>query len=161
QVEAGMCKDNAIAAYKDCKAQCKSDLVDAKFTCRNIPPACGEACLAGRQQCFDNVELILDTGVVTGHCSSTMTQTGHVDGDCPRNETCVADSTLDNCAGGTDACQAAFINTATTTCGATCSSDDHPVCTCGGNTNCQECIDQDQVTRFLCRDTCRDSFRTN
>ena len=40
-----------------------SDFLDAKFTCRNVQPACGRACLAGRQACFDRVGEILDTGV--------------------------------------------------------------------------------------------------
>lgn len=155
------CKQDAKATYIACKDQCKSDFLDAKFTCRNVNPACGEACLAGRQQCFDNVELILDTGVVTGHCSTTTGHLCHVDTDCPTNETCVADSTLTNCSTGTDACQAAFLDTATNTCGATCAQGAHPGCTCNGNQACQDCMDQTQVTRFLCRDACRDSFRTN
>jgi hypothetical protein len=123
---AGQCKDNATATYKDCKDQCKSDYLDAKFTCRNIDPACGTACLAGRQQCFDNVEQIKDTGQVPGG------------------------GTLDNCSGGTNACAAAFLQ-AKTDCGAP----------CNGDTTCQDCVDQAQVTDFLCRDACRDSFRTN
>src|SRR5207249_1845030 len=132
------CKQNAKDAYLACKAQCKSDFIDAKFTCRNVLPACGEACLAGRLRCFDNVELILDTGVVTGHCSTTTNRSCHVDGDCPTGENCVADSTLDNCSGGTDACQAAFLSTATNTCGATCTQGAHPACTCNGNQNCED-----------------------
>jgi hypothetical protein len=155
------CKQNARDTYVACKSQCRSDFLDAKFTCRNVQPACGEACLAGRQQCFDTVDLILSTGVVTGHCSTTTTQACHVSDDCPTNETCSADSTLDQCANGTDACQTAFITTATTSCGATCSQGEHPVCGCAGNTACAECIDQAQITRFICRDTCRDSFRVN
>jgi hypothetical protein len=137
RVDAGVCKDNAVAAYLDCKGQCKSDFVDAKLTCRNVQPACGEACLAGRQQCFDNVEVILDTGQVPGG------------------------GTLDNCSGGTDACKAAFLDTAANTCGATCTQGAHPSCTCNGDQTCQDCVDQAQVTDFLCRDGCRDSFRTN
>lgn len=159
RANAGVCKDNAIAAYRDCKSQCKSDFVDAKLTCRNVQPACGEACLAGRQQCFDNVEVILDTGVVSHHCSMSGSQC-QVDGDCPVGETCVTD-TLANCSGGTDACQAAFLNTATNSCGATCTQGAHPACTCNGVQACQDCMDQAQVTRFLCVDACRDSFRTN
>lgn len=155
------CRQTAKENYLACKSQCKSDFLDARFTCGNVQPACGEACLAGRQQCFDNVDLVLETGVVSGHCSMTSGDQCHLDGDCPTGETCVADSTLANCPGGTDACQAAFLATATNTCGATCSQDAHPACVCNGNQTCSDCIDQAQVTRFLCRDACGDSFRTN
>jgi hypothetical protein len=120
------CKQNATDSYLACAAQCKSDFIDAKLTCRNIQPACGEACLAGRQQCFDNVETIKETGQVPGG------------------------TTLDNCSGGTDACKAAFRQQASD-CGAP----------CNGDQTCQECVDQAQVTRFLCRDACGDSFRRN
>jgi hypothetical protein len=71
------------------------------------------------------------------------------------------DGTLDNCTGGTDHCQSVFISDATTQCSATCNPDGHPVCTCGGNTTCQECVDQQQIARFICSDACRDSFRAN
>ncbi len=158
--DAGVCKDNAIAAYKDCQAQCKSDFLDAKFTCRDIQPACGEACLAGRQACFDGVEEILDTGVVQGHCSVTNSDPCLTDSDCPNTETCVVDQTLANCTGGTNACNAAFTNTATNSCGATCGPQGQ-VCSCHGDQTCQDCIDQAQITRFSCRDACRDSFRVN
>jgi hypothetical protein len=120
------CTENAKAAYKDCTAQCKSDYIDARFTCRNIDPACGTACLAGRQQCFDTVEQIKDTGQVPGG------------------------GTLDNCSGGTNACAAA-LQQAKTDCGVP----------CNGDTTCQDCVDQAQVTDFLCRDACGDSFRIN
>jgi hypothetical protein len=160
-----MCKLNAKAAYKDCQAQCKSDFQDAKFTCRNIQPACGDACLAGRQACTDAVEQILDTGVVQGHCSVTGSDPCLSDSDCPNGETCVVDQTLANCTGGTNACNATFATQAEGApssggCGATCGPQGQ-VCSCHGDTNCQNCLDQAQITRFLCRDTCRDSFRVN
>jgi hypothetical protein len=160
-----MCKMNAKAAYKDCQAQCKSDFTDAKFVCRNIQPACGDACLAGRQACFDGVEEILDTGVVTGHCSVTMSDPCLIDAECPNAESCVADSTLANCTGGTNACNAVFTTQATGDpgsggCGATCGPQGQ-VCSCHGDQACAECLDTAQVTRFLCRDECRDSFRVN
>ncbi|MBI3767089.1 MAG: hypothetical protein HY271_01195 [Deltaproteobacteria bacterium] len=135
------CRMNAKAALLDCKSQCKSDFLDARFTCRNVLPSCGKACLAGRQQCFDNVEVIKDTGQVPGG------------------------TTLDNCSGGTDACKAAFTATATGApadggCGATCGPNGQN-CNCSGDLICEDCIDGAQVTRFLCRDACGDSFRTN
>src|SRR5207245_2456559 len=134
-------KDAAKAEFNDCKAQSKSDFLDAKFTCRNVQPACGRACLAGRQSCFEGVHEILETGQVPGG------------------------TTLDNCSGGTDACNAAFTATATGDpgsggCGATCGPHGQ-VCDCAGDTACNDCIDGAQVTRFLCRDACRDSFRVN
>src|SRR5436305_14936563 len=72
RADAGGCKGAAKATFADCKSQCKSDFLDQKFTCRNVQPACGRACLAGRQACFERVEEILDTGVVTGHCSTSL-----------------------------------------------------------------------------------------
>jgi hypothetical protein len=160
-----MCRRNAKSAYKDCQAQCVSDFQDAKFECRNIQPACGEACLAGRQACMDAVEEILDTGVVQGHCSQTMSDPCLVDADCPSGESCVVDQTLANCSGGTDACNAAFTAQATGNpgsggCGATCGPQGQ-VCSCHGDQTCQECLDAAQIVRFSCRDTCRDSFRVN
>jgi hypothetical protein len=164
RADAGACKDAAKATFLDCKAQCKSDFLDQKFTCRNVQPACGRACLAGRQACFDRVEEILDTGVVSGHCSQTMNDPCRADADCPNGEQCVVDSSLTNCPTGTNACNAAFTATATGAppggCGATCGPQGQ-VCSCHGDTTCQDCIDGAQVTRFLCRDGCRDSFRVN
>ena len=98
RVDAGVCVQNAKDNFLACKSQCKSDFVDAKLTCRNILPSCGEACLAGRQQCFDNVDAIKQTGQVPGG------------------------TTLDNCSGGTDACKAAF-QAAKQACGVPCNGD--------------------------------------
>ena len=166
RADAQTCKQQAKAAFKDCQAQCKSDFVDARFTCRNIQPACGEACLAGRQACFDKIDQILETGVVDHRCS-TSGSACNSDTDCPSGETCVTD-TLANCSTGTDACNAAFTATATGDpgsggCGATCGPHGQ-VCDCSAAADvnaCNDCIDNAQVTRFLCRDTCRDSFRVN
>jgi len=159
------CKRDAIAAYKDCQSQCKSDFDDAKFTCRNIDPICGNACLSGRQACMDGVEEILDTGVVSGHCSGQPSGACLVDADCPNGQTCVVDSTLDNCTGGTDACDAAFATQATGDpstggCGATCGPQGQ-VCSCHGDETCAQCLVTAQITRFGCRDECRASFRFN
>lgn len=89
------CILNAKATFRSCVSQCKSDFVDARLTCRNVQPACGEACLAGRQACLDNVNNILQTGQVPGG------------------------GTLANCSGGTDQCKATF-QAAKQTCGAPC-----------------------------------------
>lgn len=154
------CRQTAKDAYVACRAQCKNDFVDAKFACRDVQPGCGEACLAGRQQCFDNVDLILQTGTVR-HCSATIADACQIDADCPSGETCATDGTLANCLGRTDACEADFLNTAQTTCGATCTQGAHPACACHGDQACLGCIDQAQIARFLCRDGCGDSFRGN
>ena len=58
--------------------------------------------------------------------------------------------TLDNCTDGTDGCQSRF-QAAKTACGAP----------CNGDPTCMECVDGAQVTNFICRDTCRDSWRLN
>jgi len=121
------CVQNAKATYRSCVSQCKADFVDARLTCRNVQPACGVACLAGRQACIDNVDNILQSGQLP-------------DG-----------STLANCTGGTDQCKANF-RAAKQACGAPCQPSD---------TQCIECVDNAQVTDFECRDTCRDSWRTN
>ena len=149
-------KDNYVA----CRTQCKNDFVDAKLTCRNVQPVCGEGCLAARQQCFDNVDLILATGTVR-HCSATIADACQIDSDCPSGETCVSDGTLATCLGGTDACEADFLTTAQNQCGATCTQGEHPACSCHGDPSCLGCVDQAQIARFLCRDGCQDSFRAN
>jgi hypothetical protein len=121
------CLTNARADFRSCLTQCRSDFVDSRLTCRNVQPACGEACLAGRQTCLDNVQNILETGVLP-------------DG-----------SPLANCTGGTDECKAA-LQAARKACGAPCQPTDAA---------CTGCVDNAQVVAFECRDTCRDSWRTN
>ena len=124
---AATCVQTAKGNFQACARQCKQDFVDARLLCRNIQPACGEACLGGRQVCVDNANTILQTGQLP-------------DG-----------SSLANCNGGTDQCKAAF-QAAKQTCHAPCQPAD---------TQCVECVDNAQVMDFECRDTCRDSWRTN
>jgi len=121
------CVLNARANFRSCVSQCKSDFVAARLTCRNVQPACGEACLAGRQACLDNVEAILKTGQLPGG------------------------GTLANCSSGTDQCKAIF-DAAKQACGAPCQPSD---------AQCTGCVDNAQVVAFECRDTCRESWRTN
>ena len=59
--------------------------------------------------------------------------------------------TLADCATGTDGCKAA-LEAAKTACGAPCAP---------GDDACDGCVDAAQVTAFVCRDTCRESFRAN
>ncbi len=56
--------------------------------------------------------------------------------------------TLANCAGGTDQCRS-DLRAARTACGAPCNA----------NPTCDACVDAAQVTAFVCRDTCRESWR--
>jgi hypothetical protein len=120
------CKLQAKDDYVACKQDCKDDYRADKLTCRNIDPACGIGCLAGRQACRDDFESIRDTGQLPGG------------------------GTLDNCATGTDGCRA-DLDAAKAACGAP----------CNGNTACDTCVDAAQVTSFICRDNCRESWRAN
>jgi len=61
--------------------------------------------------------------------------------------------TLDNCAGGTDKCRA-DLEAAKQACGAPCDKNPDPA-------TCDTCVDAAQVTAFVCRDTCRESWRHN
>ena len=121
------CFHDAKANFLSCVHQCKSDFIATRLTCRNVDPVCGAACLAGRQQCLDTAQAILQTGQLP-------------DG-----------SMLASCSGGTDQCKA-NLQTARRACGAPCQPTD---------TQCTGCFDNAQVVAFECRDTCRDSWRTN
>ncbi len=57
---------------------------------------------------------------------------------------------LDNCPTGTDGCRAQ-LDTDKAACGAP----------CNGSSTCDTCVDAAQVTSFVCRDTCRESWRAN
>jgi hypothetical protein len=59
--------------------------------------------------------------------------------------------TLDNCADGTDGCKAG-LQAAKDACGAPCAPGDQA---------CDACVDAAQVTAFVCRDDCRESWRSN
>ena len=131
------CVTDARAEYLTCSTRCRDDFTAARLACRNVRPACGEACLAGRQACLDPVDAILTSGALP---DGTM---------------------LDNCNGGTDACKAAFRAARQQCIAASCAAGQ----TCTGcqpsDQTCTDCVDQAQVTDFLCRDACRDSWRTN
>jgi len=131
------CVRDARQAVKDCRQSCQEDFTAAKLTCRNIAPACGEACLQGRRACEQGVEQILQTGLLPGG------------------------NTLANCAGGTDSCDAA-LQQARQACWAQYCASGQTCTSCAQTTDkgsCWECIDPAQVTAFSCRDACRDSFR--
>lgn len=131
------CVTDARNAYKDCRQSCQDDFTAAKLTCRNIAPACGEACLQGRRTCTQGVQQILKTGQLPGG------------------------NTLANCASGTDGCDAALLQ-ARQACWAQFCATGQTCTSCAQTTDqvsCWECIDPAQLTAFSCRDTCRDSFR--
>ena len=58
--------------------------------------------------------------------------------------------TLAGCAAGTDGCRAQLALDKAA-CGAP----------CNGNTTCDACVDAAQVTSFVCRDTCRESWHAD
>src|SRR5262245_42366073 len=93
------CFHDARANLASCVSQCRSDFVAAKLTCRNVDPTCGAACLAGRGQCRDDVNDILQTGQLPGG------------------------GTLASCSGGTDQCKAT-LQAAKQACGAPCQAAD-------------------------------------
>lgn len=121
------CLQQAKASYAACKTQCQDDYRSAKFICRGIEPACGKACLAGREVCTDAVEDILTTGQLPGS------------------------GALANCSSGTAACKDT-LRAARAACGTPCDQNPDPVA-------CDACVDTAQVAAFICRDTCRDSWR--
>jgi hypothetical protein len=59
--------------------------------------------------------------------------------------------TLDNCVDGTDGCKAR-LQAAKDACGAPCAPGDEA---------CDSCVDAAQVTSFVCRDDCRESWRSD
>ena len=137
------CLADAKANFLSCRNQCKSDFVDTRFTCRNVQPACGEACLAGRQECLDTVEGILKTGQLP-------------DG-----------GALANCGGGTDACKAA-LQAAKRQCGTPCQATDAQCNECVDNAQvvafqCRNgCRDswRTNATVIAMLQSCRNGFRT-
>src|SRR5215470_14075492 len=60
------CRQAARDEFFACKADCKEEYRSAKLTCRNVDPACGLPCMAGRQACLDAVDAILATGQLPG-----------------------------------------------------------------------------------------------
>lgn len=131
------CLSNARGDYLTCATRCRDAYIAARLTCRNVRPACGGACLAGRQACLDQVDTILATGELPGG------------------------STLANCSSGTDACKAAFRTARQQCIAASCASGQTCTACQPSDQTCTDCVDQAQVTDFLCRDACRDSWRTN
>ena len=108
------CLAQAKQNFLGCRQQCSDDYQDDKFRCRNVDPACGNACLAGREVCLEPIRAVLE--------------------------------------GCLDGCRATLRNTKQNTCHAPCAP---------GDTVCDGCVDDAQVTAFICRDNCREDFRAN
>ena len=136
------CKHQAIEDAKACKADCKDAFRDAKFTCLNVDPACGNPCLTAKLACLESVDEILDTGVLPA-----------------------GGGTLANCADGTDGCKAR-LKDAKDACGAPCMSN--PTCdTCVDGAqvdaficrdDCRESWHQNTTVQAL-ELSCRDTFK--
>ncbi len=92
------CLRDARTTFGGCVAQCRDDFKTTKFSCRGVDPACGKACLAGRQACIDTIEDVLTTGKLP------------------------SGGTLTGCDGGTAACRTT-LDQAKQTCGAPCNGD--------------------------------------
>ncbi len=138
----GQCIQSARQNNQDCKSQCDDDFITAKFICQGIPPACGIPCLAGFAACRQQVENILDTG------------------QAPNPTPGGPPIPLDNCSGGTNACDQTF-QAAKQACYNAAPSCTQPPCnSCQiTDTTCNDCIDTAQVNHFTCVDACRDSWR--
>lgn len=140
------CIASARQTNQDCKAQCDDDFVAGRFVCQGISPSCGLPCLAAFQACRQAVENILDTGLV------------------PNPTPGGPPIPLDNCSGGTNACDQTFQSDKQACYAASCVAFPPPPA-CGSScqpndtTTCPDCIDTAQVKHFLCRDACRDSWR--
>lgn len=104
------CVVSARAEYLACKTDCRDDFVQARFTCRGVEPACGRACLAGRQVCLDNARAPLEACV--GQCRGDL-QTAKM--SCPPP----------------------------------------------GDPARDACIDAAQLVAFVCRDGCREAWRSD
>lgn len=48
-----VCLAQAKQDFMSCRTQCKDDFATTRFACRGVEPACGKACLAGREVCRD------------------------------------------------------------------------------------------------------------
>src|SRR5947207_2386790 len=66
------CILQAKSDYVACKTDCRDNLRDDKFRCRNVDPACGNACLAGRERCLEPYLAVL-TDCIDG-CHATLQQ---------------------------------------------------------------------------------------
>jgi hypothetical protein len=94
------CILQAKTDYQACRAECRDTLRDDKFRCRNVDPACGTACLAGRETCLDPYLQVL-TDCIDG-CRATLDQGRQ---DCAQQCGCTLGSGCQtNCCNATNQC---------------------------------------------------------
>jgi hypothetical protein len=120
-----------------CKQQAKDDYRACKQTCKDDYRAAKLTCR--------NVDPTCGTACLAGRqvCRDdvdAILSTGQLPGG----------GTLADCADGTDGCRARLAD-AKDACGAP----------CNGDPTCDACVDAAQVTSFICRDTCRESWRAD
>ena len=66
------CILQAKTDYQSCKNDCRDTFRDDKFRCKNVDPACGNACLAGRETCLEPyLQTLTDC---TDGCQATLQQ---------------------------------------------------------------------------------------
>jgi|SRR5215831_1196471 len=138
------CRQTARDEFFACKADCKEAYQSAKLTCRNVDPACGLPCMAGRQACMDAVDAILATGQLPG------------------GGTLAAD-----CTTGTDGCMQALAD-AKTGCGAPCAPDDQACDSCVDAAQVTAFVCRDTCrerwrahpTVIAAKQSCRDGFKS-
>ena len=129
----------ASAARADlaCKLQAKDDYVACKQDCKDEYRADKLVCR--------NIDPTCGIGCLAGRQAcrdgyEAIRDTGQLPGG----------GTLANCTTGTDGCRA-DLDAAKVACGAP----------CNGDPTCDTCVDAAQVTSFICRDNCRESWRAN
>jgi hypothetical protein len=86
------CLAQSKETFKACRQQCADDYKDDKFRCRNVDPACGNACLAGREVCLEPINDTLDACL--DGCKATLQQTKQDDCHAP---CAVGDTVCDSC----------------------------------------------------------------
>lgn len=129
----------AAAARADlaCRLQAKDDYVACKQSCqgdyRDAKLTCRNIDPACGTACLAARQVCRD-----GY--ESILATGQVPGG----------GTLANCAAGTDGCRAQ-LDVDKAACGAP----------CNGDPTCDSCVDAAQVTSFICRDTCHESWSAN
>lgn len=129
----------AAAARADvaCKLQAKDDYVACKQSCKDDYRDAKLTCR--------NIEPTCGTACLAARQVCRDGYEGILDsGQLPGG------GTLASCATGTDGCRA-DLETAKTACGAP----------CDGDPTCDTCVDAAQVASFVCRDTCRESWRAD
>jgi hypothetical protein len=82
------CRLQAVEEKRACVAECKEDYRAALFRCRNVDPACGNACLAGRERCLEPFTAILD-GCVDGCRDTLQAAKARCQQDCNGDQGCL------------------------------------------------------------------------